>query len=295
MAISMVKAIINGTSYTLSLNEDTGAYETTLTAPSKSSFNQNNGFYDVSVTAYDDSGNTTTVNSSDSIFGDLLKLYVRENNAPVIEVVNPSSGAMITNNRPTITWKCSDDDSGVKKDTIKLFIDEKEVNGTINATFVDNIYTCSYIPEDVIEDGIHTLKFYCEDNDGNFKESSVSITIDTVPPTLNVLSPSNELKTNKSIVVVSGITNDLTSSPVKVMVNDKAIVVNGDGNFSTEYFLEEGENTINIVAIDGAGKSTTVVRKVYYDSKPPVIGNISIIPNPVDAGKTFVISVSVTD
>lgn len=295
MAIKTVKATINGTDYTLSLNSSSGAYEATITAPGKSSFNQTGGFYDVSVTAYDDAGNSTTANSASSTIGSKLKLYVKEKVAPNISVSSPSSGAVLINNKPTISWSCSDADSGVKKNTIKLYIDGTEVSGTITATLSGNTYTCSYIPTTAIADGKHTLKFSCYDNDDNYKETSISITIDTVPPTLNVTSPTNGLKTNKATVTVSGTTNDITTSPVTLTVNGAKVTVNSNGSFSTTVNLVEGTNLITVIAKDGAGKTTTVNRTVYYDNTPPVIESVSIVPNPVDAGKTFVISVKVTD
>ena len=40
MSVKTVQAIINGQTYTLTLNNDTGKYEATVTAPAKSSYNQ---------------------------------------------------------------------------------------------------------------------------------------------------------------------------------------------------------------------------------------------------------------
>ena len=60
--------------------------------------------------------------------------------------------------------------------------------------------------------------------------------------------------------------------------------------------LSKGESiTLIGEATDSAGKSTTVTRTVTLDTTPPVIKSVTITPNPVDAGKTFVISVEVTD
>lgn len=295
MAVKTVKATINGTSYTLTKNSSSGLYEATVTAPGKSSFNQSGGFYDVSITAYDEAGNVKTVNSADSTLGSKLKLYVKEKVAPTITVSSPTSGAVLTNNKPTISWKCADADSGVNKNTIKLYIDGSEASGTINATLSGSTYSCSYVPSTALSDGSHTLKFACSDNDGNAKETTATIKIDTVPPVLNVSSPADTLKTNQSTVTVSGNTNDATSSPVKLTINGNNVTVNSDGSFSTAIALTEGTNTLTIKSTDSAGKSTTVTRTVYYDSKAPTISNISIVPNPVDAGKTFVISATVTD
>lgn len=90
-------------------------------------------------------------------------------------------------------------------------------------------------------------------------------------------------------------TKDATSSPVTVMINGTPVTVGSNGAFSTTVTLSAGSNTITIVAKDSAGKTTTITRTVKYDPNPPKITAASVTPNPVDAGKTYVISVTVTD
>lgn len=69
MSVKTVQAIINGQTYTLTLNNDTGKYEATVTAPVKSSYNQTGHYYPVTVKATDDAGNTTTKDDKDSALG----------------------------------------------------------------------------------------------------------------------------------------------------------------------------------------------------------------------------------
>lgn len=75
----------------------------------------------------------------------------------------------------------------------------------------------------------------------------------------------------------------------------QSVTVNSDGSFSKEITLVSGSNTITVVATDKAGKTTTVTRKVTLDTGAPVFEKVTLTPNPVDCGKTFVISVKVTD
>ncbi len=145
------------------------------------------------------------------------------------------------------------------------------------------------------------MYFNVSDNDGNAaSQASTSFTVDTVPPTLNLTSPADGLITNKSTVTVSGTTNDSTSSPVavKVIVNNgtaQNAEVGSNGAFSINVNLTEGANTIKVVATDSAGKSTTIERTVTLDTGAPVITAITLTPNPVDAGATYIITVTVTD
>ena len=60
MAIKTVQAIINGVPTTLTLNSSTGKYEATITAPTKSSYNQSGGYYNVTVKATDGTAKTGT-------------------------------------------------------------------------------------------------------------------------------------------------------------------------------------------------------------------------------------------
>lgn len=297
MAVQTVKAKINGQTVNLTYNEGNQAWEATTTAPSRSSYNQPNHYYGVEVTATDDSGNSTTVNSTTGDFQDDLQLVVKEKVPPVITITSPTDEAFLTNNKPTIQFSITDDDSGVDPDTIKIKIDNgSEITSGITKNASGKGFNCSYVPTTAIGDGSHTVYVDAKDHDGNAAvQKSVQFTVDTVAPTLNVTSPTEGLKTNEDTVTVSGTTNDATSSPVKVTVNGDAVTVQENGSFSKVVTLTEGENTITVIATDSAGKQTTVVRHVTKDTGAPVFQSIELVPNPVDAGQTYIIRVKVTD
>ena len=297
MAIKAVKAVINGQTYNLTLNSGTGKYEATVTAPAESSYNQPGHYYNVQVTAEDDAGNTTTKDASDGMLGASLQLQVKEKVAPIITITAPTEGATITNNKPTITWAVTDEDSGVDPDTISIKIDSGSViTSGITKTASGKGFTCSYTPTTALSYGSHTLTVNASDYDGNAATAkTTTFKVDTVPPTLSVISPEEGLVTNQATITVSGTTNDATSSPVTLTINSDPVEVGADGAFSTTITLNSGENTITIIATDSAGKSTTVTRHVTLDTDAPVFQSVTITPNPVDAGKTFVISVEVTD
>ena len=303
MAVKTTQAVINGQTYTLTYNESTKKYEATVTAPSKSSYTQSGHYYPVTLKSTDEAGNTTTVTTSDPTLGSALQLRVKEKVAPVITVTSPTAGAYITNSKPTIKWKVTDADSGVNPATIGITIDSgsKVTGDTITKTAVTGGYECTYTPSTALADGSHTIKFDATDFDGNAAtQKSVTFKIDTVPPTLSVTSPTDKLVTNNAAVTVKGTTNDATSSPVKITIKlnsgaAESVTVGTDGSFSKALTLVAGSNTITVVATDSAGKSTTVTRTVTLDTVAPVIKSVTINPNPVDCGKTFVISVEVTD
>lgn len=49
MSVKQVQAIVNGQTYTLTFNSNTGKYEATITAPSKSSYTLSGHYYPVTV------------------------------------------------------------------------------------------------------------------------------------------------------------------------------------------------------------------------------------------------------
>lgn len=301
MAVKTVQVVINGQTHTLTYNATTKKYEATITAPSTSSYNQNGHYYNVKVKATDEAGNSVTKDATDTTLGSSLQLKVKEKVAPVISITAPSSSAKLTNNKPVINWTVTDADSGVNPSTIKLIIDSQIITTGITETQSGKNYTCSYTPTTALSDGTHTIKVSASDYDGNVAtQKSVTFTVDTVPPELSVSAPVDNLVTNQSSRVVKGTTNDVTSSPVTLTIKlnggtEQTVEVGSDGSFTKTLTLVTGENTIVITAKDGAGKTSTVTKKVVLDQTAPVIQSVTISPNPVNAGATYTISVEVTD
>ena len=130
-------------------------------------------------------------------------------------------------------------------------------------------------------------------------KKSVTFTVDTVAPILNVTAPADSLKTNIALVNVIGTTNDATSSSVTVTVKlngvDQGVVTVAGGSFTKAITLASGNNTIVVRATDLAGKYTEVTRTVTLNQSAPVISNIVISPNPANVGASITISCTVTD
>lgn len=299
MAIKTVKATINGQTYDLTLNSASGKWEATITAPGKTSYNLAGGYYNVSVEATNEAG---TKGSADASTVDGLKLVVKETVAPVITIVSPTSGAYVANSKQPVVFNIVDETGGSGVDISTLVVKQ---DGTavaaanITHTAITNGYSVTYTPSAALSDGSHTVTINCKDHDGNAAaEKSTTYTVDTVPPTLNVTSPADGLITAASSVTVAGTTNDATSSPVVITISlngtdQGTIPVGTGGTFSKVVTLKEGSNTIIVTAKDAAGKEISVTRTVTLDTSVPKIKAATITPNPVDTGKTMVISVTI--
>lgn len=302
MSVKTVQATINGQTITLTLNTGTGKYEATVTAPSGSSYNINAGhYYPVAITATDQAGNVTTKTDTDATLGSSLKLVVKEKVAPVITITAPTASARLTNNKPAITFSVTDADSGVNPDTIKITIGSTVITSGITKTANGKNYTCSYTPATALPEGSNVIKVDASDFDGNAAaQKSVTFIVDTVPPTLSITTPVDNLITNQAACTVNGTTNDATSSPCAVTVKlnsgvAEAVTVNANGTFSKALTLVSGTNTIVVTSTDSAGKTSSVTRTVTLDQTAPTIKSVTLTPNPVDAGATYIISVEVTD
>lgn len=301
MAISQVRAKVNGTWYTLTLNSSTGKYEATITAPGATSYNQSGGYYNVTVEATNTAGTKGAADGS-TLTG--LRLVVKERVAPVITIMSPSSGAYVTNSKQPVVFTIVDEDggSGIDLNTLTVKQDGTTVAaGTLKTTSITNGYSVTYTPASALSDGSHTVTVNVSDHDGNAAtQKSTTYKVDTVPPTLNITSPTDGLITATSSLNVSGKTNDATSSPVtvKIKLNGKdqgSITVGLDGSFSKSITLADGGNTIEITATDAAGKSSSVTRTVTLDASVPKVVSATITPNPVDAGATMIISVEISE
>lgn len=295
MAIAQVRAQINGTWHTLTLNEATGKYEATITAPGTTSYNLSGGYYNVKIEATNTAGTVATADAADLTS---LRLVVKETVKPVITITSPTAGAFMTNNKPSIQFNVTDEagGSGVKLSSVVVKIDGTTVTGATH-TAITNGYSFTLTPASALSDGSHTVTITAQDNDGNAAvQKSVTFKVDTVPPVLTVTAPVDNLETNTAALTVSGTTNDVTSSPVTVTVklngtDQGAITVASDGTFSKAVTLQDGSNTIVVTATDQAGKSSSVTRTVVLDTSVPVIKSATITPNPANINQSVIISV----
>lgn len=309
MAVNTVRVQINGSWHTLTLNGATGKYEATIAAPNITSYNVNaNHYYPVTAEATDLAGNKITVTDIHGSLGNQLKLYVKELTKPTVAFTAPASNAHLASNTPTISFQLRDEvsGSGIKISTLAFKVDGgatlTNASAGVTVTSVTNGYDVTYIPQAALVDGAHTITVNVQDNDGNAAtQASRGFTVDTVPPVLSITSPGEGTTyRNVASLSVTGTTNDATSSSITVTiklnsVDQGAVSVDGSGNFSKTVTLVEGNNTIEVTSTDLAGKKTVVTRTVVLDTVAPVVKSITITPNPVNAGQSYIITVDVTD
>jgi len=112
--------------------------------------------------------------------------------------------------------------------------------------------------------------------------STLTVLADTVAPAVTITSPTAGLTTSNKNLTVTGNIDDIHAPTKQLILNGGApvsLTLDGSGNFSAGVLLNNGSNTIQVKAIDGAGnigQSATVTVKV--DARKPAI----TITSPVD-------------
>lgn len=263
MAISQVRAQLNGQWYTLTYNPETRTYQTTIT-PDVFSGNQPNGYFNVTVEATNDSGVISTIDGS-TMQG--LRLTVLETIPPTLTLISPAQG-YITTNTPSIVFSATDnpDGSGINPNSAVIRLDGAVVPPEcVSIVQSGAVYTITYTPSGVLSEGLHTIAASISDNDGNTVEYTATYTVDTVPPELSAELSFEETVTDAYAVIFTGHTSDVTANPVSVTISNNGhavpIFIDGNGDFTYTLDLAVGENHISINAVDAAGLTTT---KEYY-------------------------------
>ncbi|HEX6594488.1 MAG TPA: S8 family serine peptidase [Bacillota bacterium] len=103
------------------------------------------------------------------------------------------------------------------------------------------------------------------------ESEAVTVTLDTAAPELTIDYPTDGEKTNRETVTVEGTVDDDNLDYVEV--NGQKATVN-EGKYSKRILLDEGENTIEVLAMDEAKNSTK--KSVTIESKftAPEIENL---------------------
>lgn len=111
-----------------------------------------------------------------------------------------------------------------------------------------------------------TNEIYAISKIGN-KESkpseTVSIIYNNEPPKLDIESPKNGdvFKRENRDIEIKGTTNE----GLTVTLNDRFVFVEPNGSFTYKYSLSDGENKLEIKAIDNAGNAQTATITVSYE------------------------------
>ncbi len=112
-------------------------------------------------------------------------------------------------------------------------------------------------------DGAHRIPVVSTDSAGNSASTTVDIIVDTVAPSITLVSPPSTVEV--ASVTISG----STEAGADVYLNGIAVAVDATGAFSVNVALVTGSNTITAVAMDAAGNSRSTSTTVTFNDPVP--------------------------
>ena len=296
--ITRAYAVYKDQQYNASYNSGTHEWSVDIPSGSESSYSQSNHTYPIELHAFDAAGNETIMYASDETYGDQLNIRVLEKTKPTATIISPTQGSVLGSAAQDIKMELQDaGGSGLNMASVIFKVNNIQVTQGLSWTDKGGKKLCTYHASN-LSDGSNSVSLQVTDNDGNVSDvATVSFVISTSAPTLNVTSPTDNLLTNSNKVTVSGTaaagSDAVTLSSVKI--NGETVSVGEGGAFSKEITLQEGENTITIVAEDSIGKTTSVTRHVTVDTMAPIISDVEAEATTVDANSTIHITFKVMD
>ena len=186
---------------------------------------------------------------------------------PVVTVTSPLPGAVV--NTPSITVRGSVSDPAA----------HVAVQG-VSATVTGTEFVAAGVK---LSEGGNELQVRSWNEAGLTSSTTHAVVLDTIPPSMSLVSPPNRLVLTEATSTVSGIVNDATA--VTCSVADEAASIQ-NGVFSRSVTLTTGLNHISAVCVDAAGNAATRGVDVFHDPDPlrvesvqPADGNTEVAPD----------------
>ncbi len=216
------------------------------------------------ISSYDTSGNEST---------GLLVSAVPGDDVPPTGSIAISGGAYAKTASVTLLLSASDGGSGLSKMCIS--------NGATCSTWEDFAGTKQW--ELSPGDEKKTVYARYQDKAGNITPTpySAEVTLDTTPPDLAVSTLSDGSWTRSEVLNVAGRVTD-NYGMQQFTINGTDTTANPDGTYSYAVVMQDGANTVTVIATDLAGNITTDTRTVNFDRTAPILA----VTSPADNIKT---------
>lgn len=167
---------------------------------------------------------------------------------PTADLVSPADNAVLRTSSISVSGTASDSTTWITN--VKVGLDGSYINASGTSSWSATVSA---------GDGTHTLSVYAIDAAGNSSAvDSITITVDTTAPTLNVNTPPANVES--SDLVLSGTASDSTSGLEGIYIklnNGSFSKALGGSSWSNSLTLINGANTIRVYAQDNAGNRTS--------------------------------------
>lgn len=205
----------------------------------------------VYVRAYDNAGNANTVTVNFTVASMAMK----------VEIITPLNGSILTTHNVTIRWSGSDSGTGIAHYMLKVDDGYWQNVGLINQ------YTLE------LSDGEHTVWVMMVDGSGSNVTGSISIKVDTTPPSIEIISPDPGDIFSKNEIELIWLGEDAVSGISCYWISlDGTLQVNV-GSLTSWVLtdLDGGKHSVEVCAYDVAGNSRNISVEFIIDLLPPVL------------------------
>jgi len=243
-------------------------------------YDDESGIHYVSITVFNESCRVSKLFYQDmdtdswwvniSLFGDyVIKVVNRaglkyiNSTIPMIKILAPREGGFVSSHNVTVEWIVQDESM---IDHFELYADDSPID--------------TAIPKDVFSynlslmDGHHIVNVTCILTNGSAYSDKVGFYVDTVPPDIDILSPSNNSVVLQEFTVTWEGTDNIGIDHYEYYVDSGTWIDVGVSNNVTLNIDTSGMHTILIKVIDHAGLSRSKKLIVFVDISPPEI-NVS--------------------
>ena len=146
--------------------------------------------------------------------------------------------------------------------------DASDVSVTVNGTAATRTLDAWQVSFASLPEQKNTLTVVATDAARNQSSTALDVILDLTPPVLDVASPPTGFLTNAATIDVSGTVADATA--VTLTINGAPVAVAG-GSFTATVTLVDGDNPIQVIATDAAGRSTAANLVVTQDAIQPTV------------------------
>jgi len=200
-----------------------------------------------------------TVNLLSELIGDeMIEMLLWDIFEPIVAITEPYNGAVFSKNSVEVYGFVAEVGSG-------LGPIEYNVDGGEWMTLTISPNGDWTVPLTDLADGDRTLAVQARDIASNLATTSVTITIDSVPPDLTIGNTPPE--TNNPDLVISGTIEE----GVELFVDGMSHGIVDSSLLMIMHLLHEGDNIILIEAVDTAKNTAVQIVEVTLDTQPPVL------------------------
>lgn len=207
------------------------------------------GVYTISGQAEDEVGNQGLTATS---------TFRVDTMAPSLSISSPTNNALTNDNTPTLSG--SSDPSAM----VTVVIKDSMGATLFTQMLVADAMGLWSVDASMLNDGTYTFEATTTDRSGNSASSTTSFTIDTVPPSLAISTPSPLEIVNMSEVTISGASDANIAVTVEVKDAQGNVVYTGQTNADaqgdwslTTSMLSNGDYTATATSTDAAGNELT--------------------------------------